>query len=65
MVQTFKMPTYSEIIRLVIRQDDNDLIILPKSRDELRDIPASPSRSAHAEKSIRTSRYTPEAFKDI
>ena len=34
--------TYSEIIRLVERKDDHNLVLLPESSDELRNVSTSP-----------------------
>jgi hypothetical protein len=34
--------TYPKVVRLVKWEDNDNLVLLPESRDELRDIPATP-----------------------
>ena len=41
--------TYSEIVRLVEWKDYHNLVLLPESRDELRDVPASPKYQLRAD----------------
>jgi hypothetical protein len=49
--------TYPEIVRLVVRKNDNDLVFLPERGDELRDITTAPVDESCLLKDMRLAAY--------